>query len=99
MSELLIDLAFDESEVNSPIKATQQEVNNERIYVQNSKRVNVVKNCDRQTKDMKVSLGSKARLRKTGTINVDSEVSAKVVNSAKQKQHVEEVMDMGQDDD
>ena len=48
--------------------------------------------------DMKMKLGSKLTLRKTGKTKVHSEISAKVVNLAKRKR-VEEVMDMGQDDD
>ena len=48
--------------------------------------------------DMKMKLGSKLTLRKTGKTKVYSEISAKVVNLAKRKR-VEEVMEMGQDDD
>ena len=47
---------------------------------------------------MKMKLGSKVTLRKTGKTKVDSEISAKAVNSAKRKR-VEKVMDMGQGDD
>ena len=48
--------------------------------------------------DMKMKLGSKVTLRKTGKAKVDSEISEKAVISAKRKR-VEEVMDMGQGDD
>ena len=48
--------------------------------------------------DMKMKLGSKVTLRKTGKTKVDSEISAKAVNSAKRKR-VEDVMDMGQGND
>ena len=45
--------------------------------------------------EMKVKLGSKVTLRKTGKTKVDSEISMKAVNSAKRKR-VEEAMDLGQ---
>ena len=45
-----------------------------------------------------MKLGSKVTLRKTGKTKVDSEISAKAVNSAKQNL-VDDVMDMGQGDD
>ena len=45
-----------------------------------------------------MKLGSKVTLRKTGKSKVDSEISAKAVNSAKRKS-VEDVMDMEQGDD
>ena len=48
--------------------------------------------------DTKMKLGSRVTLRKTGKTKVDSEISAKAVNSAKRK-CVEEVMDMEQGDD
>ena len=48
--------------------------------------------------EMKMKLGSKVTLRKAGKTMVDSEISIKVVNSAKRKR-VEEAMDMGQGDD
>ena len=48
--------------------------------------------------NVKMRLGSKVRLRKTGKAKVASEISVKAVNSAKLKR-VEEVMDMGQGDD
>ena len=48
--------------------------------------------------NMKMKLGSKVMLRKTGKTRVYSELSAKAVNSAKRKR-VKEVMDLGQCDD
>ena len=45
--------------------------------------------------DMKIKLGCKVALRKTGKAKVDYELSLKAVNSAKQKRIVE-IMDMGQ---
>ena len=47
---------------------------------------------------MKMKLGSKVTLRKTGKTKVDSKISMKVVNSNKRKR-VEEAMDLGQGDD
>ena len=38
LSKLLIDLATDESEVNSPIKATQQEGSNESVYMSRTRK-------------------------------------------------------------
>ena len=95
MSELLIYSATDESEANSPIKSTQR---GSRIPVQNSKRNDAVKNIDDKIIDTKKKLCNKVRLRKTGKTKVDSELSAKAVNSAKRKR-VQGVMDMGQGDD
>ena len=48
--------------------------------------------------EMKMKLGSKMTLRKTGKTKVDSEISIKNVNSAKRKR-VEEAMDLVQGDD
>ena len=48
--------------------------------------------------DMKMKLGNKVTLGKTGKTRVDSELSAKAVNSAKRKR-IENVIDMGQGDD
>ena len=48
--------------------------------------------------EMKMKLGSKMTLRKTGKTKVYSEISMKAVNSAKRKR-VEEAMDLGQGDD
>ena len=49
-------------------------------------------------KEMKMKLGSKVTLRKTGKTKVDSEISMKAVNSAK-RNRVEEAMGLGQGDD
>ena len=49
-------------------------------------------------KDIKMKLGSKVRSGKTGKTTVDSEISAKAVNTAKRKR-VEKIIDMGQGDD
>ena len=48
--------------------------------------------------EMKMKLGSKVTLRKTGKTKVDSEISMKTVSSAKRKR-VEEAMGFGQGDD
>ena len=48
--------------------------------------------------DMKMKLGRKLILRKTGKAKVDSEISIKAVNSAKRKR-VDLAMDMGQGGD
>ena len=48
--------------------------------------------------EMKMKLGSKVTLRKTGKTKLDYEISMKAVNSAKRKR-VEEDMDLGQGDD
>ena len=48
--------------------------------------------------EIKMKLGSKVTLRKTGKTKVDSEISMKAVNSAKRKR-VEEAMDLGQGED
>ena len=48
--------------------------------------------------EMKMKFGSKVTLRKAGKTKVDSEISIKLVNSAKRKR-VEEAMDLGQGDD
>ena len=77
VSELLIDSATDESEVNSTIKATQQE-RGSRILVQISKGNNVIDKIN----EMKTKLGSKVSLRETGKKKLDSETSAMAVNSA-----------------
>ena len=99
MSELLIDSATDESEVSSPIKPTQQEGSNEVVYLSKTRKGTIPsKMVIDKINDMKMKLGSKVTLRKTGRAKVDSEISVKAVNSAKRKR-VEEVMDMGQGDD
>ena len=95
LSNLLIDLATDESEVNCPIKVTQQEGSNEFVYLSRTQKVTMRSNMlIDKINDMKMKLGSKLTLRKTGRTKVHSEISAKAVNSAKRKR-VEKVMDMG----
>ena len=99
LSKLLIDSATDESEVNSPIKPTQQEGSNEVVYLSRTRKGMIrSKMMVDKINDMKMKLASKVTLRITGKANVDSEISVKAVNSVKRK-HVEEVMGMGQDDD
>ena len=51
-----------------------------------------------KTIDIKMSLGNKVTITKTGKTKVDCEVSARAVNSAKRKR-IDNVMDMGQGDD
>ena len=82
MSDSLFDSATVESEADSPIKVTQQESNEEVVYLLGTRKGTV----------------QLVTLRKTGRKKVDSEVSAKAVNSTEQKR-IEIVMDMGQDDD
>ena len=97
--ELLIDSATDESEVNSPIKATQQESNEEVVYFSRTrKRTMQSKMVIEKINEMKMKLGNKVTLRKTGETKRDSETSAKAVNSSKRKQ-IKDAIDMGQGDD
>ena len=94
MSELLIDLATDESEAHSPIKATQQENNEEVVYLSSTqKEMMQSKMAIDKMDDMKMKLWNKLTLGKTGKTRVDSELSAKAVISAKRKR-IENVMDM-----
>ena len=94
MSELLIDSATDEREVNSPKKPTQQEGSNEVLYLSRTqKRTIRSKMVIDKINDMKMKLGSKVTLRKTGKAKVDSDISVKAVTLAKRK-YVEEVMDI-----
>ena len=98
LSELLIDSTTDESEANSPIKATPQE-GNEVVYLSRTrKRTMRSKMVTDKINDMKMKLGGKTILRKTGRAKNDSEISIKAVNSAKRKR-VEEAMDMGHGDE
>ena len=96
LSELLIDSATDESESNSPIKATLQEDNDEVLYLSRTRKGKIrSKMVIDKIYEMKMKLGSKVTLRKIGKAKVDSEISIKAVNLAKRKR-VEEAMDMGQ---
>ena len=99
MSKLLIDSAIDESEANSPIKATPQEGNDEVVYLSRTRKATMrSKMVIDKINDTKMKLGSKVTLRKAGKTKMDSETSTKAVNSAKRKR-VEEAVDMGQGDD
>ena len=98
MSELLIDSATGESETNSPIKMTHQESNEEVMYLSRTrKRTMLSMKVIDKINDMKIELGSKVTLRKTGKAKVDSEPATKTANSAKRKR-VEDAIDMGQGD-
>ena len=99
MSELLIDLATDESEVNSRIKATHQESSEGVVYLSGTRKGTMrSKMVIDKIHDTKMKLGSKVTLTITGKTKVDSEISAKAVNAAKRKR-VKDVIDMGQGDD
>ena len=98
LSELLIDSATDESEVNSPIKMTPQEDKGEVVYLSRTRRRTMRSNLViDKINEMKMKLGSKVIPRSAGKTKVDSEISIRAVNSAKRKR-VEEVMDLGQGD-
>ena len=99
LSGFLIDSATDESETNSHIKMTQQEDKGEVVYLsRNRKGTMRSKMVIDRIKEMKMKLGSRVTLRKTGKTKVVSEISMKTVNSAKRKR-VEEAMDLGQGND
>ena len=100
LSELLIDSATDESQINSPIKATQQESSEEVVNLSRTRKLTMrPKMVIDKINDLKIKLTlRKVTLRKTGKKKLKSEISVKAVNSAKQKR-VEDVMDMGQGDD
>ena len=98
LNELLNDSATDECEVNSPVKAAQQEASSELVYLSRTRKETTrSKIVIDKIYDMKMKLGSKVTLRKAGKAKVDSDISVKAVNSAKQKR-VEEVMDTEQFD-
>ena len=99
LSELVIDSATEESEANSPIKMTPQEDKGEVVYLSRTRKATMRSQMviDR-VNEMKMKLGSKVTLRKTGKIKVDYEISMKAVNSAK-RTRIEEAMDLGQGDD
>ena len=99
LSELLIDSVTDESEANSPIKATPREDNDKVVFLSRTRKITVrSKKVIDIINDMKMKFCRKVTLRKTGKAKVDSEISTKSVNSSKRKR-VEEVMDMQQGDD
>ena len=98
LSELLIDSATDESEVNSPIKMTPQKDKGEVVYLSRTRKGTMrSKLVIDKINEMKMKLGSKVIPRRAGKTKVDSEMSIRAVNSAKRKR-VEEVMDLGQGD-
>ena len=98
LSELLIDSATDESEVNSPIKMTPQEDKGEVVYLSRTRRGTMrSKLVIDKINELKMKLGSKVMPRRVGKTKVGSEISIRAVNSAKMKR-VEEAMDLGQGD-
>ena len=98
LSELLIDSATDESEVNSPIKMTPQDGKGEVVYLSRTRRGTMrSKLVINKIDEMKMKLGSKMMPRRVGKTKVDSEISMKAVNSAK-RIRVEEAMDLRQVD-
>ena len=98
LSELLIDSATDESEVNSPIKMTPQEDKGEVVYLSRTRKGTMrSKLVIDKINEMKMKLGSKMIPRRAGKTKVDSEISIRAVNSAKRKR-VDEAMDLGQGD-
>ena len=98
LSELLIDSATDESEVNSPIKMTPQDNEGEVVYLSRTRRGTMrSKMVIDKINAMRMKLGSRVMPRRIGKTKVDSEISMKAGNSAKRKR-VEEVMDLGQGD-
>ena len=96
LSELLIDSVTDESEANSPIKMTPQDDKGKVVYLSRNRRGTMrSKLVIDKINEMKMKLGSKVMPRRVGKTKVDSEISMKAVNSAKQKR-VEGAMDLGQ---
>ena len=78
LSELLIDSAFDESEAGSPIKTTPQEDKDKVVCLPRTRKETMrSKIVIDKTNDMKVKLGCKVTLTKTGEAKVDSEISIK----------------------
>ena len=96
---MLIDSVTDKSEANSPIKMTPKEDKGEVVYLSRTRKGTMrSKIVIDKINEMKVKLGSKVTLRETVKTKVDSEISMKILNSAKRKR-VEEAMDLGQGDD
>ena len=94
MSELLIDLTTDESEANSPIKMMHQESNEEVVYLSRTRKETMQSEMKIDNiNDIKMKLGSKVALRKTGKAKVGSEPPTKTANSAKRK-GVEDAVNM-----
>ena len=99
LSKLLIDSTTDESEANSPIKATPQKGNYEVACLSRIRKGTMrSKMVIDKINNTKLKLGSKVTLKKAGKTKVESEISIKADNSAKRK-CVGEAMDMGQGDD
>ena len=93
----LIELLI-ESEVNSPIKMTPQEDKGEVVYLSRTRKGTMrSKLVIDKINEMKMKLGSKMIPRRAGKTKVDSQISIRIVNSAKRKR-VEEAMDLGQGD-
>ena len=98
LSELLINSATDESEANSPIKMTPQDDKGEVVYLSRTRKgTRRSKLVIDKINEMKMKLGGRVMPRRVGKTKVDSEISVKVVNSAKRKR-VQEIMDLGQGD-
>ena len=98
LSDFLIDSATEESEANSLIKMTPQDDKGEVVYLSRTRKGTMrSKLVIDKINEMKMKLGSRVMPRRVGKTKVDSEISVKVVNSAKRKR-VEEIMDLGQGD-
>ena len=80
LSELMIDSATDESEVNSPIKMTPQEDKGEVVYLSRTRKGTMrSKFVIDKINEMKMKLGSKVIPRRAGKTKLDSEISIKAV--------------------
>ena len=76
MIDLLIYVATDESEVNSPIKATQQESSEEVLYLSRTRKGTMrSKMVIDSINDVKIKLGSKVTLRKTEKMKLQQRLS------------------------
>ena len=96
---MLIDSASDENGANSSIKMTRHKSNEALVCLSRTRKESMrSKRVVDEINDMKMKLGGKVILRKTGKTKVDSEPTTKIVNSAKRKR-VEDVIVMGQGDD
>ena len=74
LSKFVIDSATDDGETNSPIKVTHQESNEGVVNLSKTKKgIMRSKMVIDKINDMKMKLGSKVTLRKTGKTNLDSE--------------------------
>ena len=87
LSELLIDSATDESEVNSPIKMTPQDNEGEVVYLSRTRRGTMrSKMVIDKINAMKMKLGSRVMPRRIGKTKVDSEISMKAVTQRKENE-------------